>query len=520
MAIRSLPRRPSLEHLRNEARALQRRVRAGDPAALAHAREFSPALCRTVDGFGLSDAQLTLARSYGHASWPKLKTYVEAVTIYARDPHELAPRPDAADEFVRLACLVYGGDDLTRPARAAEMLRQDPSLAGRSIQTAAVVGDVAAAARMLAAIGRWRGATGGPFGWEPTPLRRLLTTRQRRSPPLAPRGRPASADHGADPNAAYLWDGTYLFTALTGSVRVRRGMLPTSLRTHESLPLARLLLEAGADPTTTRRSTTATFGPRTTTSSCSSPMGLGTRTPAGRGRSVLGEHLTSPSSWLEDALVLRRATTTPTPMRSLLLRPPRRRPRRPRHAAPHAPRACDLSSGRQQRRTEVRRAAARGRRPPARDRRRRRPARTLHARRARGGRRELARDPSLAEAVMQRHPRALMDAAEHGNADGVELLARIGYDVNLRDDQVALHLAAYQGNREGLRAPSAAGRRSDDPRQRLRRARGGLGPARAPRRARRLAAGGRPLEQGEPGCSGADRAAARSVALSSFQENA
>jgi ankyrin repeat protein len=49
---------------------------------------------------------------------------------------------------------------------------------------------------------------------------------------------------------------------------------------------------------------------------------------------------------------------------------------------------------------------------------------------------------------MQRHPRALMDAAEHGNADGVELLARIGFDVNRRDDQVALHLAAYTGNRE------------------------------------------------------------------------
>jgi hypothetical protein len=43
MAIRSLPRRPSLEHLRNEARALQRRVRAGDPAALARAREFTRA---------------------------------------------------------------------------------------------------------------------------------------------------------------------------------------------------------------------------------------------------------------------------------------------------------------------------------------------------------------------------------------------------------------------------------------------------------------------------------------------
>jgi len=49
---------------------------------------------------------------------------------------------------------------------------------------------------------------------------------------------------------------------------------------------------------------------------------------------------------------------------------------------------------------------------------------------------------------MQRHPRALIDAAERGNPSGVELLARIGFDVNLRDGHVALHLAAYAGNRE------------------------------------------------------------------------
>jgi hypothetical protein len=261
---------------------------------------------------------LTLARSYGHASWPKLKTYVEAVTIYARDPHELAPRPDAADEFMRLACLVYGGDDLTRPARAAEMLRRDPSLAGRSIQTAAVVGDVAAAARMLAGDRSLASATGGPFGWEPllyVAYSRLVSDDPRHSHLAVAR---LLLDHGADPNAGYLWDGTYLFTALTGAFGYGEDA-PNQPPHHESLALARLLLEAGADPN-------------------------------------------------DDQTIYNR--------------------------------------------------------------------------------RELARDPSLAEAVMQRHPRALMDAAEHGNADGVELLARIGFDVNRRDDQVALHLAAYTGNRE------------------------------------------------------------------------
>lgn len=50
---------------------------------------------------------------------------------------------------------------------------------------------------------------------------------------------------------------------------------------------------------------------------------------------------------------------------------------------------------------------------------------------------------------MERHPGALIDAAQRGNAHGVELLAEIGYDVNLlRDGQSALHLAAYAGDRE------------------------------------------------------------------------
>jgi ankyrin repeat protein len=61
--------------------------------------------------------------------------------------------------------------------------------------------------------------------------------------------------------------------------------------------------------------------------------------------------------------------------------------------------------------------------------------------------REIVRDASLARAVIGRHPRALIDAAERANTGAVELLAHIGYDVNLRDGQTALHLAAYTGSR-------------------------------------------------------------------------
>src|SRR5262249_28536582 len=133
---------------------------------------------------------------------------------FARDPHEVVAQDDAAEEFLRLGCLVYGGDDLSRPARAAEMLRRDASLAARSIHTAAAAGDAGDAAALLAADRSLATAAGGPFGWEP-----LLYVAYSRLPARDSHVAVARLllEHGADPNAGYLWDGTYLFTALTGA---------------------------------------------------------------------------------------------------------------------------------------------------------------------------------------------------------------------------------------------------------------------------------------------------------------
>jgi ankyrin repeat protein len=58
-AIRQLPSRPNLEHLKNEAKRRLRALRDGDPSAK------------------LATAQLALAREYGFASWRKLKGYVD-----------------------------------------------------------------------------------------------------------------------------------------------------------------------------------------------------------------------------------------------------------------------------------------------------------------------------------------------------------------------------------------------------------------------------------------------------------
>lgn len=57
---RELPRRPSLDHLKKQAKELLHGLRQTRPDA------------------ALTDAQHMLAREYGFASWPKLKAHVEA----------------------------------------------------------------------------------------------------------------------------------------------------------------------------------------------------------------------------------------------------------------------------------------------------------------------------------------------------------------------------------------------------------------------------------------------------------
>jgi ankyrin repeat protein len=70
---------PDLEQLKRQAKELLSAFRDNDPAAGAevrtHYHDANPAT------FALHDAQLVLARAYGFESWPKLKAYVNGVTI-------------------------------------------------------------------------------------------------------------------------------------------------------------------------------------------------------------------------------------------------------------------------------------------------------------------------------------------------------------------------------------------------------------------------------------------------------
>ncbi len=84
--VRALPARPSLEHLKNEAKQRLEALRNDDPQAK------------------LTTAQLAIAREYGFASWRKLKAHVDAIARAAPDQDQVFAAARVGDvEAVRRA---------------------------------------------------------------------------------------------------------------------------------------------------------------------------------------------------------------------------------------------------------------------------------------------------------------------------------------------------------------------------------------------------------------------------------
>ncbi|MCA2221598.1 ankyrin repeat domain-containing protein [Nonomuraea aurantiaca] len=240
MPIHRLPDNPSIERLRKQAKTLHQHAKAEVPEALGLVAEFHP---RPPETLKLADAQLVTARMYGFASWPKLKEHLGTVERYSRSPHRVPPSQELPEEFLRLACLTYGTDHPGRTADADLLLARHPQLPTANVFTMAATGSADALADILAGSPGLAREQGGPYGWEP--LLYLAYARLN-----APGEYVAAArlllDHGADPNAGFLWDGlTSPFTALTGAFGGGEGHQPPH---PQGLALARLLLEAGADP--------------------------------------------------------------------------------------------------------------------------------------------------------------------------------------------------------------------------------------------------------------------------------
>jgi ankyrin repeat protein len=244
MAAVPLPDDPSLEQLRKQAKDVRDFSRAGLAGALELVGAHHPDGPHAVT---LAGAQLVVARHYGFSSWARLKRHVETIQRYRRVPDEVHSSGTVADEFLLLACLRYGGDDEpARWQRAAELLDSHPALTRDSVHAAAAACDVAALSALLSEDPALAGAEGGPYGWEPL----LYLAYARHDPAVSETACLETArlllDHGADPDAGYLWHGlTTPFTALTGALGSGEGDQPAH---PHGFALARVLLAAGADP--------------------------------------------------------------------------------------------------------------------------------------------------------------------------------------------------------------------------------------------------------------------------------
>jgi ketosteroid isomerase-like protein len=454
---RGLPGNANLEQLKKGAKSFQRAVRAGDAGAAEVVREFHPRLpdaqpgSPELNGFTRTDAQLVIARQFGLSSWPKLKAHLELVARYARSPHNepvggpLADERAVIDEFLRLACLTYGDDDPDRLRRAQSLLQEHDWLARASIHTIAATGEVDAAHELLDRDPSQASLVGGPHGWEPL----LYLTFSR--VPLGP-GRSAVAvarlllEHGADPNAGYLWEGLVPpFTALTGALG-GGGMMP---KHPEELALARLLLEVGADANDGQALYNRGWGGDEDEDwlELLLEFGLGSG-GGGPWRRLLGERQDSPQAMMEDLLMAAAHHGLTERVRRLLARgvdPEGRGSRHPiyqgRSPAQEAALAGHLdivaplvdagASWEHDPVDELVAAAMAADRD------------SVH--------RLLSADPGVRERAIERRPDQLVRAAGQDSYDAVALLIELGFDVNARPRTAPLHEAAMRGNLPAIR---------------------------------------------------------------------
>src|SRR3954470_9199460 len=130
MPSRDLPARPHLDHLKHEAKALQRAFHAGDAAAVARVR----AVVGEPREVRLTDAQRVIAREYGFPSWARLRAQVESIR--------------AAEDPVRAFLDAVQAQDARRAKR---ILAAHPRIPADDLHVAATLGSRDDVRRLLAA---------------------------------------------------------------------------------------------------------------------------------------------------------------------------------------------------------------------------------------------------------------------------------------------------------------------------------------------------------------------------------
>lgn len=520
MPTRSLPRDPSVEQLRTLAKTLQRLAREGEPGAVELVREFHPrfgdatATDPRMAQLPLADMQLTLARSYGFASWPKLREHVLVVNRLTRNPHRqpvgepVGSESERVDEFLRLACLNYGADDLARPERARALLAEHPSLATATIHTIAAVGDVAAARSRLSADPALARTEGGPHRWEP-----LLYLAYSRLDSPDPVHDPREVARlllaaGADPNAGYLWESEYPFTALTGAFGEGENGVRTPPHQH-ALALARLLLEAGADANDSQTLYNRQWNPGDEHLELLLEFGLGRGTTT-VWNARLGLSEPTPQQLVEEELRGAAEKGRISRVRLLLDVVDDVDGLGTNHPLLGGRTAHELAvlHGHPAIAALLEAAGARPR-PLT-------PVEELRAAAMRADRELVARltaaDPALAARLVEAAPDLPGKAAELGRLDAIETLVGLGYDLNPTDRRTPLHEAAFHGNLALVQALLAPRRQPQHPRPPLPQHPIRLGRPQPPPRSRPLPRGVGNSRRRLSACSGEVTVKPRSVA--------
>ena len=267
-----LPEQPSLEQLRNQAKDLRR-----------------------TSGIPLWEAQLGVARRYGFTSWARLKRHVELLTRYSRFPERVATDSDAGT-FLRLACLSYYDDEsgavgagaadpgARAGARRGQRLcrgrdgrrrRAAPGAGGRP--RARPRGKAGHSSGSRCATSRTPGTTRRSAGRRSLETAAAAARRRRRPERRLPLARPAHPVHRAHRR-----------------LRRRRAGPVRQPRHPHSLALARLLLEAGADPNDGQALYNRMFEPGNDHLELLFEFGLGTG-DGGPWRRRLGDALDTPA---------------------------------------------------------------------------------------------------------------------------------------------------------------------------------------------------------------------------------
>jgi len=220
-----LPARPDLGQLRRRAKELRDAARAGDPAALSRIAAHAPASAPVT----LTAAQLTIAREHGFASWPRLKAEAQARNA------ELAQR---VEEFLVASIRDWTG-------RAARMLARDPWIATYDFRTAVILGDSARVRVMLGRDPALATRSDPRTGW--TALHAACASRWHRLDPGRAAGLTEVArlllDAGADPGIKTGSPGQP-----GGQRRGQWSPLLCAVAGESNPAMTQLLLERGARP--------------------------------------------------------------------------------------------------------------------------------------------------------------------------------------------------------------------------------------------------------------------------------